>query len=134
MKKKGQLVYKALLVMIASGMVIAAFVAAGKSYGTQEAYYRLAVARDLALTIDLVYALPGDLQFTYTNDVSDYDIMIKWDRVTVHNYKAGTLDPIAPWYNFVGIDKDTIDAEVIGHKFVKIEKINGKVKILGVDK
>lgn len=134
MKKRGQLVYKALLVIIASAIVIIAFVAAGKSYGAQEAYYRLAVARDLALTIDLIYSLPGDIQYTYPNDVSDYDIEVKYATVKVFSHKAGRLDTIAPFYSFVGNGKDSIDAEIKGKKLIMIQKTNGKIKIKGVDK
>ena len=60
MKKRGQLANKAFIVIIVSAIVILAFINAGKSYGKQEVYYKLAVARDLAITIDLAYSLPGD--------------------------------------------------------------------------
>src|SRR3989344_3720260 len=92
MEKRGQLVYKALLVIIASGIVVTAFLAAGKSYGSQEAFYKLAVARDLALTIDLIYGLPGNIEYIYPNDISDYDIEVKDSLVKVYSHNLGKTE------------------------------------------
>lgn len=134
MEKRGQLVYKALLVIIASGIVVAAFLAAGKSYGTQEAFYKLAIAKDLALTIDLMYGLPGNIVYTYPNDISDYDIEVKDNLVKIYNHNLGKTDPAFASYHFAGISKDTINAEVKGKKSILLGKINGNIKITGVDK
>ena len=134
MEKRGQLVYKALLVTIASGIVIAAFIAAGKSYGSLEAFYKLAVAKDLALTIDLMYALPGNIQYTYPNDVAAYAIEIKERNIKVYNHNLGKTDPTAASHSFAGIDKDLINVEVKGRKFVRLEKINENIQMTGVDK
>ena len=85
MQKRGQLVYKALIVILASALVITGFLQAGKSYGSQEAFYKLAVAKDLALTIDLIYAFPGDIVYIYPNDVSGYYIKIKQNTIKVYS-------------------------------------------------
>ena len=134
MEKRGQLVYKALLVIIASGIVVTAFLAAGKSYGNQEAFYKLAVAKDLALTIDLMYGLPGNIQYTYPNDVSEYDIEVKDNNIKVYNHNFGRTDPTFASYSFAGIDKDIINSDVKGKKFIHIEKTGESIKITGVDK
>ena len=134
MEKRGQLVYKALLVIIASGIVVTAFLAAGKSYGSQEAFYKLAVARDLALTIDLIYGLPGNIEYIYPNDISDYDIEVKDSLVKVYSHNLGKTDPTFASYNFAGINKDTINAEIKGKNLILLEKINDNIKMTGVDK
>ena len=133
MEKRGQLVFEALLVIIASGVVISAFVMAGKSYGSQDAYYRLAVSKDLALAIDLMYALPGDVVFTYPNDVSSYDIEIKDYSIRVYSHKS-SLDPVVGTYSFAGTSTDKIEVAIRGEKFVRLEKIGNNIKISGVDK
>ena len=131
MEKRGLLVYKALVVIIGSALIISGFLQAGKSYGSQEAFYKLAVAKDLTLTIDLMYALPGDIIYTYPNDVSGYNIEIKENTVKV---STGDQDRTFGYYPFVGIDKDVINVQIKNQKFVKLEKINDKVKITGVNK
>ena len=130
MKKRGQYVFEALAVIIAGVLIITAYVQAGKPYGSQEAFYKLAVAKDIALTIDLIYALPGNIEYTYPNDVSGYDIEIKNNVVKV--YKTGsTTDTTLKSYNFVGTDKDQPDFLVKNQKLVKFEKVDGKIKITG---
>lgn len=133
MEKKGQLVGRELVAIIASAIVIAAFYVAGNSYGSQEAYYKLAVARDLALTIDMMYALQGDVQYTYPNDISDYGLEIKGNTIKVYNNKRGKQDTMAASHNFAGTYAAALNAEVVNKKFVKFEKTGDKISISGVD-
>ena len=133
MEKRGQLVNKALIVIIASAIVIMAFISAGKAYGSQEAFYKLAVARDLAITIDLMYSLPGNIEYVYPNDVSGYDIEVSDFSVKVYKHKTGKLDPTIAKHSFVGTDYDNLNAEIKGKRFVKLEKAERNIKITGVD-
>ena len=130
MEKRGQYVYEAIVVIIAGVLIIAAYVQGGKVYGKQEAFYKLAVAKDIALTIDLIYALPGNMEYTYPNDVSGYDIEIKNNIVKI--YRTGSTDSTLQSYNFVGIDRDPLNFLVRSQKYIKFEKIDGKIKITGV--
>lgn len=131
MEKRGQLVFKALIVIIASAIVIVAFLQAGKSYGSQEAFYKLAVARDLALTIDLMYSLPGYIEYKYPNDISGYNIKVENNRVIVSESKSTDVTPGS--HGFAGISSDEFKASVEGKKFVKLSKAGNKIIITGVD-
>ena len=131
MKKRGQLIYKELIVIIGSALIIVGFIQAGKSYGNQEAFYKLAVAKDLALTIDLMYALPGDIEYTYPNDVSGYEIEIKGNVVKVY---TNNQDKTFGQYNFAGSANYFINVNIKNQKFIKLEKINDRIKISGVNK
>ena len=133
MEKRGQLVYKALIVIIASGIIISAFISAGKSYGSQEAFYKLAIAKDLALTIDLIHALPGDVEYTYPNDISSYGVEINGNSVRVYNYKVGKSDITAATYAYVGMSNNIVNADIGGKKYVKLSKVNNQIKIMGVN-
>ena len=131
MEKRAQIVYKALVVIIGGALIIAGFVQAGKSYGRQEAFYKLAVAKDVALTIDLLYGMPGDVSFTYPNDVSGYDVEIRDSIVKI--YDTGSANDLTSQsYNYAGIDKDPLSISIKNQKFLKFEKSNGKIKIRGV--
>ncbi len=132
MKKRGQLVFKALIVIIASAIVIVAFLQAGKSYGSQEAFYKLAVAKDLALTIDVMYSLTGDVEYVYPNDVSDYNIKIENNIVVVSESKSS--DVTSASYGFVGVSSDELKSSVEGKKYVKLVKAGNKIKLEGADK
>ena len=134
MKKRGQLVYKALVVIVGSALIIAAFVQAGKSYGSQEAFYKLAIAKDLALTIDLLYALPGNVEYVYPNDVSRYDIELRDNKVTIYDTNQGRLDTNQKSYNYVGSETNSINAYIKNQKSVKFDKINSAIIVTGVNK
>ena len=129
MKKRGQLVYKALVVIIGGALIILGFLQAGKEYGSQEAFYKLAVAKDLALAIDLMYALPGNIEFTYPNDISGYDVEIKENTVRVYN---GEGDKVKGIYTYAGTDMDLINVHIENSKFIKLQKINNNIIITGV--
>jgi len=133
MKKRGQLVYESLLVIIASVIIISAFIQAGKSYGSQTAFYKLAVARDLALTIDLVYALPGNMQYVYPNDISGYDLDIIGNTIRIYDRKLGSQDTTPASHHFAGLVTDIINVQIKGGKFVRIEKTDNKLIITGVN-
>ena len=131
MNKRASIVYKTLTGIIAAGFIIYVFVNAGISFGSQEAFYKLAIARDLALMMDLMYGLPGDLQFTYPNDVSNYDIEIKNNVVKIYN-PLSIADPTARAHSFAGIGSDSPSAEIKAKKFVRLQKVDNKITITGI--
>jgi hypothetical protein len=133
MQKKSQLVFRDLSAVLISVVLIVSFLSAGKSYGSQEAFHKLAIEKDLAITIDLLYSIPGNLEYTYPNDVSNYDIVIKNNVITVYSHSQGKEDVTAPAYGFVGISTDQISAQITAKKYVKFEKKEDKITLKGVD-
>jgi len=132
MKKRGQLPNLALIGVIASAIVIFAFYSAGKTYGNQEAYYKLAVAKDIALTIDYLYSVPGDVKFVYPNDVSGYDVEIIGDSVRVYQHGSGKLDVTAGVYGYAGTSYDKINIFVSGPKYIKLKKVGNTIEAIGL--
>lgn len=133
MNKRGSFPYRYLLGSIVGIFILVSFIYAGNAFGSQKAYYKSSVARDLALTIDLVYGLQGNIEFKYPNDVSDYGIEINDKVIRVYDKRAGNLDPTAATYNFAGIAKDDLNSNIQGSKFVKITKTGSKITVMGVD-
>lgn len=133
MNKRGQFTYRYLFGALIGILFLTSFLYAGKTFGSQKAYYKSSVARDLAIMIDLAYGLPGDVEFKYPNDVSAYGIEIKNNLVKVYDINLGVLDPVSASYNFAGVNKENINLDIRGHKFVKISKINGRINLIGVD-
>ena len=129
MQKRGQLVNKALIVLIVSAIVIVAFISAGKSHGSQEAYYKLAVAKDISLAIDMISGMSGDVSFTYPNDVTGYDIGITKNTVTIYDTKYGRLDPIKASYIFSTNGFAIEGAYIILPQYIVIEKSGNKISV-----
>jgi hypothetical protein len=129
MQKRGQLVNKALIVLIVSAIVVIAFISAGKSFGSGDAYYKLAVAKDIALSVDLISGMPGDIVFTYPNDLSGYDIEVTKNIVFVYSNKFGKLDPVKASYTFSNAGYPIDNTYIKNAKYVIIEKTGNKIKI-----
>ena len=132
MKKRGQLVYKAIISLVVSAIIIAAFISAGKSYGSNEASFKLAIAKDIALLIDVIYAYDGDIIFNYPNDISGFEIDIRDGLVRVYSKSQGRNDVTAQSYFYSGNAKESLDFSIINSKFIRFEKSNGKLKISGM--
>lgn len=132
MKKRGAIPFKALIVIITSAIVLIAFYSAGKTYGNQEAYYKLAVAKDIALTIDYLYSVPGDAEFIYPNDISGYDIEIKDGSVMVYQRDFGKLDVTAGIYGYAGMSYDKINTFVSGSKYIELKKTGNTIEAIGL--
>ena len=133
MGKNGQLLsYKAIFVLIVSSLLIYVFILAGKSFGSQEAPYKNALAKEIALTIDTIYSIPGDIIFIYPNQISGYTIEIKDNSVLV--YKGNNkLDPTIQSYAFHRISSDNPDFIISSHKYLTIQKKNNQLKITGLE-
>ena len=119
--KKSQLTLKALIVTIISALVVFSFIMAGKSYAKQELYFKAAVARDVALMIDTLYDMPGDVNFIYPIDLTNYGIRISGNEVRVYRGELGPLDVTASSYRFFGVNKK-IDVKLDKAKRIKFEK------------
>ena len=133
MQKRGQFPYRYLFGALIGILILTSFLYAAKTVGNQKAYYKAAVARDIAIAIDLAYGLPGNIEFKYPNDVSGYGIEIKNNLVKVYDIKLGTFDPVSASYNFAGINKESLNSNIQGKKFVKITKAEGRLNVVGVD-
>ena len=129
MKKRGQLVYKGLIIAIVCVMVILAFVQAGKSYGSKDVFYKLAVAKDLALIIDELYAVPGDVAISYQNDLSKYGVYVNGNSVKVYSINTGLLDVTSGQYTFFGPKIE--ETKIENPKPLLISKIKGKITLSG---
>ncbi|HIH04635.1 TPA: hypothetical protein HA228_00265 [Candidatus Woesearchaeota archaeon] len=95
MQKSGTLVYKALITLILSAIIVASFVTVGNQYGSAEAPHKQAVANDLALILTEMQAMPGDLTLAYGQDVSRYGILLSGNSILIYSAGLGRTDIIA---------------------------------------
>jgi hypothetical protein len=83
MQKRGMLTYKALIELFISIMLVVAFIHVGKAIGTGEFYHKAAIAKDLALVVEQLQAMPGDVTFYYPQDTHRYTIKTSGNTITV---------------------------------------------------
>ena len=131
MLKRGQIIYKAFIIIIVSVTILAAFTSAGKSYGSQDAFYKLALARDIALTIDTLYGISGNVEYNYPNIVSGYDIEISQNIIKVY-VTGNKADTTQASYRYAGIASNLLKTEIKNQKKLKFEERDNTITITGV--
>ncbi|MFW9876296.1 MAG: hypothetical protein ACFFG0_24635 [Candidatus Thorarchaeota archaeon] len=129
MKKRGQLIYKALIVIVISAFIALFFPYVGKVYGSGEVYSKLAVAKDLALLIDTLSAYPGDMHIVYPVDLTGYTIKVNSNRVLIYDSAIGEIDPTASVYKFVKAGEKIIEVEIKDPKNLVLNKEDNEIKI-----
>lgn len=70
------------------------------NYGEGEIFLKTKVARDLAIEVNTLYAVPGDIYLRYPQNLSNYRVEFdEKDNIVKVYYSA---DPIHPSYPYVG--------------------------------
>ena len=94
-----------------------------KAYASGDVVLRTAAARDIALTISMIYAYPYDMEATYDFDLSKFLVKISENQVTVgKDLKRGSK------YNFVAIGDDKPGFILKNPKKIIFGKKDGKFK------
>lgn|SRR3989338_3010541 len=102
MQKRGSLVYKALITLILSAIIVTSFVTIGNQYGSEEAAHKQAIANDLALIFTEMQAMPGDLTLAYGQDTARYGIRVSGTSILVYSADLGPSDLTAGRAGFSG--------------------------------
>lgn len=107
--KKSALVLKALAVSLLCVFLYVAFVQAGRAFGSQDKFFKIALARDVAIAMDALYALPGDAYIEYPVDMNPadfrgYGIKVTPNKVEVFSSDIGEHDVTAATYDFTGVE------------------------------
>lgn len=97
-----------MVLMMTFGVVLGAlmiffFIEMGREYATGEIYTNTFLARDLALTIDSMYAVPGNVMMTYKEDLNS-----KLFKIGENYVKIDPDDPDSTQYAYVS-DREKLD-------------------------
>lgn len=99
MQKRGStLTLKPVVEMLIAAIVIAAFLAVGQAYGSQEIFQKSRAARDVALAVDMLYKMPDQAWVEIPYDVAKYSFDFLENYVKVSELK-GEVD--AATYTYV---------------------------------
>lgn len=94
-----------------------------KAYASGDVVLRTAAARDIALTMSMIYAYPYDMDATYDFDLSKFLVEISENKVTVgKDLKRGSK------YSFAAIGDDKPGFILRNPKKIIFEKEDGKFK------
>lgn len=130
MAKRGQFTILAIISFIVLIIVLLAFPYIGKEYGSRDVFKKEIAAREIALTINALYAYPHDINIYYEKDLSELIVEMSNDEIKVYNarFQSYNSDPTSKKYNFVPAGTYS-DARLEGPKKIKFEKIGEKITI-----
>lgn len=124
MVKRGQLVVKALIVLVVSAVIILAFPYIGESYGSRNVYKKEIAAKEIALLIDTLYAYPYDIVVYYEKDLTGFIVEISENEVKVYDARFSNydIDPTRKKYEFFPTGINEIKIKLENSKKIKFEK------------
>jgi len=135
-KRRGSmLVFLAIIGIVISVFIIIVFPSIAKSYASGKFALKVAAVRDIALTLDTIYAYPYDLELIYDVDLSDFRVRITQNAVHLDLIEL-SLDPTTAKYSFTQTNKDELDfiipIELEMPKKINFKKTDGKVSVTKV--
>ena len=127
--KKGDLVIYVGIVFLISAMVFVVFYSEAKEQGTGEFLFKAAVARDIALLLEGLYAAPGDVEFIYPTELSGYGVKVQDNIVSVFYSGMELLEADVESYGYVGIGEERISENLDDIFKLKFIKKDAKIRI-----
>jgi len=93
------------------------------NYGEQNIFLKTKLARDIAIEVNTLYAVPGNIYLQYPQNLSDYRVEFDENVNIVKVYQS--IDPIPPSYNYVGEHIDYL--KEYKKDFLEINKDKNKI-------
>lgn len=129
MAKRGQLVFIAIITLVVALFVGVMYPKIAKAYASGEVTLKVVAAKDIALTIDTIYAYPYDIEVEYDVDLSKFVVEISQNDVKV---KKPGIDSTAGEYRFVSIGNDDPSTTLNNPKKIIFSKEGSELTITGV--
>lgn len=90
MSKRGAVMLFIMIIGLVVSVIVAfMFPIIAKAYASGNIILKVAAARDIAITIDTIYAYPNDLELEYDVDLSKFDVEISDNVVNVDGAEYG---------------------------------------------
>ena len=126
MSKKGQqYITLAIIGFFVAAFLIIAYPKIAEAAASGKLAKKAAVARDIALILDTMYAYPYDMEVGYDVDLKDFGVRVEGSMVYV-NLIEFSLDPTSASYSFVPAnDNPRFKAE--GTDKIIFKKVDGKI-------
>ena len=129
--RKGQLIVKAIVVIVLAGIILFAFPYIGQEYGSGEVYKKEITAKEIALTLDTLYSSPYDIVVYYEKDLSGLIVEIIDNKVMIYNsiFRGKKFDPTSKEYDFAPTGINKINVKLESPKRIKFEKLKNSLII-----
>ena len=139
MKKRGQLVFIAIITLVVALLVGLLYPKIAKTLATGDMALKIAAARDIALIIDAIYAFPYDIEIEYYYDLSELIVDISQSSVKIYDASLVSVDngiiqgsdPNFAKYSFVPVD-DNPNLILDMPKRILFSKTDDGLNIIGI--
>lgn len=92
------------------------------NYAEGAIFLKTKIARDIAIEVNTLYAVPGNVYLEYPQNLSDYRVEFDKNMNVVKVYQS--IDPISPNYPYVGEHIDYLkEYKIDFFRFYKEDKI-----------
>lgn len=121
---KGSLIVRAIIFLVVSLVIMSSLIYIGRAFGSGEVYKKTIAAKEIALTIDTLYAYPYDMVVYYEKDLTGLIVEISDNKVAIYNaeFDRKNLDPTFKEYYFIPTNANKISAKLENPKRIKFEK------------
>ena len=122
MSKRGQLVLRALGILLVSAILILMYPYIGEQLGKREFYKKVIAVREVALILDTIYAYSYDTTLYYEKDLSGLIIEASDKKIMVYNSKMGKKDPTLSEYHLFPTGNNILEFKIESPKRIRIDK------------
>ena len=123
MAKRGQIVFKALIVLLISAIIIILYPIMGQTHANREISKNTIAAREIALIIDTLYSYPYDVVVYLDKDLSGLTVDFSDENIKIYDTKLGKkFDPALAEYRFFTTGFNVIETKLESPKRIKFEK------------
>lgn len=131
MAKRGFLALKTIITIAMAVFVLVATSYIAKEFGTAEIYRKEVAAKEIALTLDVLYAYPYDTVVYYDKDMTGMIVEVAGNKVIIYDsrFSSSSLDPTSRKYDFSQAGSNPLKARIANPKILKFEKIGGKIGV-----
>ena len=139
MKKRGQLVFITIIVLVVALLVGLLYPKIAKTLATGDMALKTAATRDMALIIDAIYSSPYDIEIDYDYDLSKLIVDISQSSVKIYDASLVSVDngiiqgsdPNFAKYSFVPVD-DNPNIILDRPKRILFSKTDDGLNIIGI--
>jgi len=124
MAKRGQIVVKFIIILMVSAAIIFIYPYIGEKFGKGDVYKKALIAKEIALTIDVLYSYPYDAVIYYDKDLTAFNLEIAEGKVIIYDriFQSKNLDPTRAEYMFFATGTSNPNIKLESPKKLRIEK------------
>lgn len=118
---------RAIITLVIIALLLFLFPLVGKTFGKQLIFNKVYTTKDLALLVNAIYLVPGNVIVAYNSSTSDFDFSFRENKVSA--YTGSVIDPTKASHWYVDVIDNPLDITLEQPEMIFLKKINKKLEI-----